>query len=92
MSNSLKLYTQHACPYCVLMKKKLDSWGYEYEEINLHEQPEAKAFMKERGHRVVPQLYSNGVHLNKCDTADFTEAKLEQALYPNIDGGVEMFG
>jgi len=92
MSNSIKLYTQNDCPYCVIMKKKLTSWGYEFEEVNVSNDRFAKNFLKERGHRTVPQLYSEGVNLNRgIDTHDFTKRHLEIMLIEN-DGGVEMFG
>lgn len=92
MSNSIRLYTQNDCPYCVIMKKKLDEWGYSYRTINVSEDLEAKAFLKEQGHRTVPQLYEGHVNLNKgIDTQDFTKRHLELMLIDN-DGGVEMFG
>ena len=95
MSSLIKLYTQNDCPYCVLMKKKLNEWGFGYIEINVSENLEAKRFLKEKGHRTVPQLYANNTHLNEnVDTAAFQKRHLEIALslsYEN-DGGVEMFG
>ena len=97
MSNSIRLYTQNDCPYCVMMKKKLDSWGLNYETINISYDNDAKMFLKENGHRTVPQLYYRNVHLNKVDTVDFTnnimfkEMMLAYDNYDN-DSGVEMFG
>ena len=95
MLPSLKLYTQNNCSYCDAMKSKLDSWGYKYDVINISEQPDAKQFLKDRGHQVVPQLYDDGVHLNKVDTLRFTKEMLEHALSWGNDayqGGVENFG
>lgn len=92
MSNSIKLYTQNDCPYCVIMKKKLTSWGYQFEEVNVSNNLLAKGFLKERGHRTVPQLYLDNVNLNAgIDTQEFTKRHLELMLLEN-DGGVEMFG
>jgi len=92
MSLSLDLYTQSNCPYCEIMKQKLSEWGYDYNEINIQFSVEAKQFIKEEGHRVVPQLYYGKTHLNKVDTIDMTREMLERALFPSQDSGVEMFG
>ena len=95
MSNLVRLYTQNNCPYCVIMKEKLDSWGMNYELINVSENLEAKSFLKDRGHRTVPQVYYRDIHLNKCDTVDFTKNTMfaEMMLaYEENDSGVEMFG
>lgn len=92
MSNSIRIYTQNDCPYCVTMKKKLDEWGYEYQEINVSNDLSAKGFLKEQGHRTVPQLYDGNVNLNKgIDTNDFTKRHLELMMLEQ-DGGVETFG
>ena len=48
MSNSIRLYTQDNCPYCVLMKKKLDSWGYGYTEINVSYDTDGRKFLKDK--------------------------------------------
>ena len=92
MSNSIRLYTQNDCPYCVTMKKKLDEWGYEYQEINVSNNLLAKGFLKDKGHRTVPQLYQGHINLNKAiDTNEFTKRHLELMLL-EFDGGVETFG
>lgn len=95
MSNTFKLYTQNNCPYCTIMSKKLDSWGVKYDLVNVSEDLEAKRFLKENGHKTVPQLYWEDIHLNKVDTEDFTRAILfkEVQLYHDMsDSGVENFG
>ena len=82
MSSSprLILYTQDDCPYCVLMKRKLKEWGYFWDECNISHFPENKKFLKEQGHRTVPQLYHGRKHLNKVDTHDFTKEMLDENL------------
>lgn len=99
MSNFLKpqkltVYTQDNCPYCVIMKKKLLSWGYNFEEINVSYDIDAKAFLKENNHRTVPQVYFEDKHLNKVETNKITKRMIEKELAWDIDhdGGVEMFG
>lgn len=92
MSNFLKLYTQNDCPFCVMMKNKLDEWGFDYITVNVSYNQEAKMFLKDRGHRTVPQLYDGNVNLNKgIDTKDLTKRHLEMMMLEQ-DGGVEMFG
>ena len=95
MSNSIELYTQNDCPYSVMMKKKLDDWGLNYETINISYDTDGKMFLKEKGHRTVPQLYYKGIHLNKVDTKDFTQRILFKEMmlaYDENDSGVEMSG
>ncbi len=89
----LTLYTQSNCVYCEIMKHKLDSWGYQYDVVNIQMRTEAKGFLKIAGHKTVPQLYWNKTHLNKVDTGDFTKELLEKELdYDNYAGGVELWG
>ena len=96
MPNSIRLYTQNDCPYCVLMKKKLTEWGYGYDEINVSYDTDGRKFLKDNNHRTVPQLYSANIHLNEgVDTAAYRKRHLEIALSMAVfdnDSGVEMFG
>ena len=95
MSNLIKLYTQNNCPYCVIMKEKLDEWGMDYKQINISEDLQSRTFLKDRGHRTVPQVYYKDIHLNKVDTVDFTKKIMfaEMLLaWEDNDSGVEMFG
>jgi glutaredoxin len=92
MSNSinLTLYTQDNCEYCHIMKKKLAAWDYRYREVNVSYDLFAKEFMKEKGHRTVPQLYWNNTHLNKVPTSELTKEHVESEIdYDNYIGGVE---
>jgi len=92
MSNSinLTLYTQDNCEYCHIMKKKLAEWDYRYREVNVSYDLFAKDFMKQRGHRTVPQLYWNNTHLNKVPTSELTKEHVEAEIdYDNYVGGVE---
>tara|TARA_B100000927_G_scaffold287748_1_gene281144 strand:- start:1781 stop:2068 length:288 start_codon:yes stop_codon:yes gene_type:complete len=92
MSNLLKLYTQNDCGYCVSMKRKLDSWGIEYETINISEDTKGKQFLKEQGLKTVPQLFFKDLKLNNVDTNMFDQHQLLQSLrtvWPGQDSGVE---
>jgi len=89
---SLKLYTQPNCDYCGVMMIKLKEWGYDFEVINIKENPQALAFLRVNNHKTVPQLYWNNTHLNKVDTTLFTKDMLEQELdRDSYVGGVERF-
>ena len=95
MSNSisLTLYTQENCEYCHMMKKKLAEWDYRYREINISYDLFAKDFLRDRGHRTVPQLYWNNTHLNKFPTDELTKEHVESEIdYDNYVGGVENWG
>jgi glutaredoxin len=92
MSSSIKLtlYTQDDCHYCKVLKKKLSDWNYHYREINVSYDLFAKDFLKSEGHRTVPQLYWNNIHLNKFPTLDLTKRHIENEIdYENYVGGVE---
>ena len=92
-SINLTLYTQDDCGYCHLLKKKLAEWDFRYREINVSYDLFAKEFMKEQGHRTVPQLYWNNTHLNKLPTTDLTKEHIVNELeYDNYIGGVEDWG
>tara|TARA_B100001063_G_scaffold232480_1_gene247652 strand:- start:501 stop:743 length:243 start_codon:yes stop_codon:yes gene_type:complete len=72
------------------MKKKLAEWDYRYREVNVSYDLFAKDFMKQRGHRTVPQLYWNNTHLNKLPTSELTKENIEAEIdYDNYVGGVE---
>jgi glutaredoxin len=92
-SINLTLYTQDDCGYCHLLKKKLAEWDFRYREINVSYDLFAKDFMREQGHRTVPQLYWNNTHLNKLPTTDLTKEHIVNELeYDNYIGGVEDWG
>lgn len=56
----LTIYTKTTCGYCHLLKKQLKKNDYEFEEINLDHDEEAREFIKEAGHKTVPQIYRDG--------------------------------
>ena len=92
MFNSIKLtlYTQEDCYYCRLLKKKLVEWDFDFREVNISHDLFAKDFLKDKGHRTVPQLYWNNTHLNKFPTTELKQEHVEAELdYENYIGGVE---
>lgn len=56
----LIVYSKTVCPYCVNAKNLLKSRGIEFQEINIEEDDAAKEFLKNEGHRTVPQIYRDG--------------------------------
>ena len=92
-SISLTLYTQEDCNYCHELKKKLAAWDFKWHEINISYDLFAKDFLKENGHRTVPQLYHGTTHLNKFPTNELTKQNIIDELdYENYIGGVENWG
>ena len=96
---SILLYTQPKCPYCDIMKQMLDQTGFTYYTVNIRENEDALTFMKEKGHRTVPQLYVDDIHINKkADTRDYTSDELgvlitkaleQEKSWPWQDSGIE---
>ncbi len=57
----IKMYTTDPCPYCRQAKALLDSRGYEYEEIDMARDPEARDALVERtGRMTFPQVMVGG--------------------------------
>jgi glutaredoxin len=74
------LYTQDRCGYCTLLKNKLTEWGYSYTEKNIMYDAEAKKFIKEEGHKTVPQLYYNSSDMLKGDSVYLTREILVERI------------
>lgn len=94
----LTLYSMKNCPYCELMKSMLDETSHEYDIIDVTENKDALAFIREQNHKTVPQLYYNNIHINKKDdTRQYTSGELNDIIsdvidhqtWPGIDGGIE---
>ena len=60
----LTVYSKNNCSYYVKLKNQLDSWGVQYEEVNIEQDTKAKKFVVEQGHRTVPILYNELEHIN----------------------------
>jgi len=54
------VYSKNMCGYCVQAKNWLKNKGIEYKEVNIEEQPEAREFVINEGHRTMPQIYIDG--------------------------------
>lgn len=76
----LVLYTQDRCGYCVLLKNKLNDWGHSYTEKNITYDAESKEFIRNEGHKTVPQLYYNDANMLKGDSVYLTEDILNERM------------
>jgi glutaredoxin-like protein NrdH len=53
----ITVYSKPSCPHCVQAKNFLDQNGILYTSIDVTENAAALAFVREQGHKTVPQLY-----------------------------------
>lgn len=56
----ITMYSKPNCPYCDRAKVWLEKNGFSYETVNVYEDESALEFIKQRGHKTVPQIYFNG--------------------------------
>lgn len=56
----LTLYTRKQCAYCSNTKNFLVSKNINFREIDIDLDPSALEFMRDQGHRTVPQIYMDG--------------------------------
>jgi glutaredoxin 3 len=55
----ITVYTKNNCPYCVQAKTRLKQGGWDFEEINIEEDAQARDWLIAQGHRTMPQIYHN---------------------------------
>ena len=53
----ITIYSKNNCPFCDQAKRYLESKKIEYRDVNIEDNPEARAFIQAQGHRSVPQIY-----------------------------------
>ena len=63
----VEIYSHDRCGYCKRAKALLDRLGVEYTEYNIYEDEDAMAVMREGGHRTVPQIFIDDVHIGGHD-------------------------
>ncbi len=56
----ITVYSKSNCPFCVQAKNLLTLKNIQFEEINIEQDADARAFVLAQGHRTVPQIYRNG--------------------------------
>jgi len=59
----IKIFRKEGCPYCEDAKLFLTEHGYDYKEIRIDLDEDARSFLLESGHRSVPQIYYNEILL-----------------------------
>lgn len=53
----LTIFSKQRCPFCDQAKKLLEIKGVPFNEILVDNNEHAKEFLREEGHRTVPQIY-----------------------------------
>ena len=53
----ITLYSKTHCPHCVNAKNYLQNRDIQYREINIEQDAQAHEFIRQQGHRTVPQIY-----------------------------------
>jgi glutaredoxin len=89
----LHLYTQNKCGWCRKLEESLVEWGHEYEVFNISNDIYAKQFMRDKGHKTVPQLYYAGQDVMQGPSEKLTSGSLQDNIdrveWPNVDSGIE---
>jgi glutaredoxin-like protein NrdH len=53
----LTVYSKPVCPYCDMAKNFLTKNNFEFDVVDISEDPAAREFIMSQGHRTVPQIY-----------------------------------
>jgi glutaredoxin 3 len=62
------MYSTSWCPYCARARRLLQNKGAEFREVDIDDQPEARAEMiKRSGRRTVPQIFIGEKHVGGSD-------------------------
>jgi len=62
------IYSTRVCPYCVAAKELLRRKGVAFEEVDVTDQSEARAKLRERtGRATVPQIFIGETHVGGYD-------------------------
>ena len=82
----LTVYSKANCPFCDQAKNLLKLKNIEFEEIRVDENPDARQFIVNEGHRTVPQIYKDGklfVQGGYQGLARLTESELKERANVN---------
>ena len=83
----LTIYSKNNCPFCVRTKSFLESKNIQFQEIKIDEDPDARQFILDQGHRTVPQIYKDGkvfVEGGYPGLSKLTEDQLKEKLNADI--------
>ena len=56
----LTIYSKNNCPFCVLAKRYLEEHNVPFQDIDIEQDADARAFIQEQGLRTVPQIFMDG--------------------------------
>jgi glutaredoxin-like protein NrdH len=59
----ITVYSKTNCPQCVVAKNKLNAAGISFVEVRVDFDAAARVMLMEAGHRSVPVLYKDGLHV-----------------------------
>lgn len=76
----ITVYSKPNCPHCVQAKTYLAGSGIPFDEVDVSADDEALAFLRERGHRSVPQLYVGEILLVEGGNAGLRELSPAEIL------------
>jgi glutaredoxin len=79
----LTVYSKNHCPFCDQAKALLNKKNIAFEEVKIDENPAARQFVMEAGHRTVPQIYKADkvfVEGGYTGLAKLTDEELKQRL------------
>lgn len=62
-NSKVVVYGRPSCMYCENAKSLLESHNINYVYVDVYKDDTAKAMIMEEGHRTVPQIYVDHVHL-----------------------------
>ncbi len=80
----IKMYSADMCEYCHQAKALMDSLGIEYTEIDIYQDSEAMAVMREMEFTTVPQISIDDVWIGGY--VELTEMQEAGALDQLIEG------
>ena len=85
----VQLYTTASCPFCVRAKRLLQTRGISYDEIDVGDDPEARADLVRRtGRQTVPQIFIDGRAIGGFEELAALDARAElAALAEDVDDG-----
>lgn len=56
----IEIYSQQGCAHCEHAKNYLRSHGLDFTEIDITNNDAARQFLRDQGHRSLPQIYHDG--------------------------------
>lgn len=80
MNRILKIFTKPQCPYCDALKNLLQEKNILFEEIDVSKDHFSLNFLKNEGHKTVPQIYYMGVLFVKGGFSGFLSLSDEEIL------------